>query len=211
MTCPRAMWQQFKFVVPHRSKILFPPPHNAPLRSSQCSVSRCQVNRILYVRNLPYKISADELYDIFGKYGSLRQIRRGTRLVGVSDTHSPATLLSGAQSSFSVEARHRAMTHPPHAFCGKDTEHDVVRFPSWGLSRQQLSGGRSKLESLSFRVIWEPFMSRSVNLILSFDHPCPSRMSGAAAQVGGGRGRTRGFLNLHWWDVPSRQGLRLGL
>merc|ERR1712224_323568 len=36
-----------------------------------------EVNRILYIRNLPYKISADELYDIFGKYGSLRQIRRG--------------------------------------------------------------------------------------------------------------------------------------
>merc|ERR1719271_1304030 len=36
-----------------------------------------EVNRILYVRNMPYKISADELYDIFGKYGSLRQIRRG--------------------------------------------------------------------------------------------------------------------------------------
>merc|ERR1719197_1096859 len=36
-----------------------------------------EVNRILYVRNLPYKISADELYDIFGKYGSLRQVRRG--------------------------------------------------------------------------------------------------------------------------------------
>merc|ERR1711964_810628 len=36
-----------------------------------------EVNRILYVRNLPYKISADELYDVFGKYGSIRQIRRG--------------------------------------------------------------------------------------------------------------------------------------
>merc|ERR1719287_68065 len=36
-----------------------------------------EVNRILYVRNLPYKISNDELYDIFGKYGSLRQIRKG--------------------------------------------------------------------------------------------------------------------------------------
>merc|ERR1711874_947511 len=35
------------------------------------------VNRILYIRNLPYKISADELYDIFGKYGSIRQVRRG--------------------------------------------------------------------------------------------------------------------------------------
>ena len=36
------------------------------------------VNRILYVRNLPYKITAEELYDIFGKYGALRQIRVGT-------------------------------------------------------------------------------------------------------------------------------------
>eukprot|EP00922_Rhytidocystis_sp_ex-Travisia-forbesii_P024604 GHVS01036123.1.p1 GENE.GHVS01036123.1~~GHVS01036123.1.p1 ORF type:complete len:118 (-),score=5.75 GHVS01036123.1:103-456(-) len=36
-----------------------------------------EVSRIVYVRNLPYKITADELYDIFGKYGSIRQIRRG--------------------------------------------------------------------------------------------------------------------------------------
>jgi hypothetical protein len=36
-----------------------------------------EVNRILYVRNLPYKIKNDELYDIFGKYGPIRQIRIG--------------------------------------------------------------------------------------------------------------------------------------
>ncbi len=34
-----------------------------------------EVNRILFVRNLPFKISADEMYDIFGKYGAIRQIR----------------------------------------------------------------------------------------------------------------------------------------
>ena len=33
------------------------------------------VNRILYVKNLPYKITAEEMYDIFGKFGALRQIR----------------------------------------------------------------------------------------------------------------------------------------
>jgi len=35
------------------------------------------VNRILYVRNLPYKITNEEMYDIFGKYGPIRQIRKG--------------------------------------------------------------------------------------------------------------------------------------
>ena len=49
-----------------------------------------EVNRILYVRNLPFRISAEELYDIFGKYGAVYQIRlgeknrdtRGTAFVG---------------------------------------------------------------------------------------------------------------------------------
>ena len=36
-----------------------------------------EVNRILYVRNLPFKITAEEMYEIFGKFGSIRQIRVG--------------------------------------------------------------------------------------------------------------------------------------
>eukprot|EP01080_Neovahlkampfia_damariscottae_P006016 gene6016-10018_t len=36
-----------------------------------------EVNRILYVRNLPFKITSEEMYDIFGKYGAIRQIRLG--------------------------------------------------------------------------------------------------------------------------------------
>mmetsp|Transcript_15145 Transcript_15145/g.32859 ORF Transcript_15145/g.32859 Transcript_15145/m.32859 type:complete len:132 (-) Transcript_15145:776-1171(-) len=37
-----------------------------------------EVNRILFVRNLPFNISSEEMYDIFGKYGPIRQIRIGT-------------------------------------------------------------------------------------------------------------------------------------
>ncbi|EGR27413.1 RNA binding protein, putative [Ichthyophthirius multifiliis] len=36
-----------------------------------------EVNRVVYVRNLPYKITAEELYDVFGNYGPIRQIRKG--------------------------------------------------------------------------------------------------------------------------------------
>lgn len=38
-----------------------------------------EVNRFVYVKNLPYKITSEELYDIFGKFGPVRQIRRGIR------------------------------------------------------------------------------------------------------------------------------------
>ncbi len=34
-------------------------------------------HRVLYVRNLPFNISSEEMYDIFGKYGALRQVRVG--------------------------------------------------------------------------------------------------------------------------------------
>mmetsp|Transcript_38686 Transcript_38686/g.93709 ORF Transcript_38686/g.93709 Transcript_38686/m.93709 type:complete len:130 (-) Transcript_38686:565-954(-) len=38
-----------------------------------------EVNRILYVRNLPYTMTAEELYGIFGKYGAVYQIRMGLK------------------------------------------------------------------------------------------------------------------------------------
>jgi len=34
-------------------------------------------NRILFVKNLNYQITGDDLYDLFGRYGSIRQIRIG--------------------------------------------------------------------------------------------------------------------------------------
>lgn len=38
-----------------------------------------EVNRILYVRNLPFSITAEELYAVFGKYGAVFQIRMGDK------------------------------------------------------------------------------------------------------------------------------------
>lgn len=34
-----------------------------------------EVNRILFVKGLPYDITSDEIYDLFGKYGPIRQVR----------------------------------------------------------------------------------------------------------------------------------------
>lgn len=34
-------------------------------------------NRILFVKNLNYTITGEDLYDLFGRYGSIRQIRLG--------------------------------------------------------------------------------------------------------------------------------------
>lgn len=40
-------------------------PHRSPPFSS----------RVLFVRNLPFNITPEEMYEIFGKYGAVRQIR----------------------------------------------------------------------------------------------------------------------------------------
>lgn len=36
-----------------------------------------EVNKIIFVRNLPYKITSEEMYDVFGRFGPIRQIRKG--------------------------------------------------------------------------------------------------------------------------------------
>jgi pre-mRNA branch site protein p14 len=64
-----------------------------------------EVNRILLVKNLPYKITAEDMYEIFGKFGAIRQIRignknetRGTAFVvyeDIYDAKNAADHLSG--------------------------------------------------------------------------------------------------------------------
>ena len=43
-------------------------------------------------RNLPFKISPEEMYDIFGKYGAIRQIR--TYVAACPSIRIPAPLFS---------------------------------------------------------------------------------------------------------------------
>ncbi len=38
-----------------------------------------EVNKIIFVRNLPYKITDDELYQVFTRFGPVRQIRKGSK------------------------------------------------------------------------------------------------------------------------------------
>jgi len=71
-----------------------------------------EVNRILYVRNLPFKITGDEMYKIFGKYGALRQVRlgteqatRGTAFVVYHDIHDAKGALESL-SGFNVGGRY---------------------------------------------------------------------------------------------------------
>jgi pre-mRNA branch site protein p14 len=47
------------------------------------------VSKILFVRNLPFKIQSEDLFELFGKYGAIRQIRRGT----ASDTKGTAIVV----------------------------------------------------------------------------------------------------------------------
>ena len=50
---------------------------NLPTHLQQLSRLPPDVTRILYIKSLPFTITPDDLYDIFGRYGAIRQIRLG--------------------------------------------------------------------------------------------------------------------------------------
>eukprot|EP01018_Ginkgo_biloba_P033331 Gb_34951 [translate_table: standard] len=53
-----------------------------------------EVNRVPYVRNLPFNISFEEMYDIFSKYGAIHQICKdtnGTAFVVFEDIYDANT------------------------------------------------------------------------------------------------------------------------
>ena len=87
-----------------------------------------EVNRILYVRNLPFNITADEMYDIFGKYGAIRQIRlgdkrdtRGTAYVVYEDIYDAKNAVDHL-SGFNVANRYLiVLYYQPHKMNKKTT------------------------------------------------------------------------------------------
>mmetsp|Transcript_73388 Transcript_73388/g.162090 ORF Transcript_73388/g.162090 Transcript_73388/m.162090 type:complete len:132 (-) Transcript_73388:161-556(-) len=84
-----------------------------------------EVNRVLFVRNLPFNISADEMYDIFGKYGPIRQVRigtsketRGTAYVVYDDIYDAKTACDHL-SGFNVANRYLIVLYYRAATMGK--------------------------------------------------------------------------------------------
>ena len=66
----------------------------------------------MYVRNLPFKITSSEMYEIFGKYGPLRQIRvgdapetKGTAFVVFEDIYDAKAAVDHL-SGFNVAGRY---------------------------------------------------------------------------------------------------------
>jgi pre-mRNA branch site protein p14 len=88
-----------------------------------------EVNRILYVRNLPFTISAEELYAIFGKYGAVYQIRlgdrhkdtRGTAFVVYEDIYDAKAAVDHL-SGFNVGGRYLVVLYYQPAKFQKRTE-----------------------------------------------------------------------------------------
>ena len=91
-----------------------------------------EVNRILYVRNLPHKteeaLSTEEIYDIFGKYGAIRQIRignrpdtRGTAFVVYEDIYDAKNAVDHL-SGFNVCGRYLIVLYFQAARMAKRTE-----------------------------------------------------------------------------------------
>mmetsp|Transcript_24659 Transcript_24659/g.28213 ORF Transcript_24659/g.28213 Transcript_24659/m.28213 type:complete len:133 (+) Transcript_24659:693-1091(+) len=111
-----------------------------------------EVNRILYVRNLPFKISAEELYDIFGKYGAVYQIRagdtkdtRGTAFVIYEDIWDAKSALDHL-SGFNVGGRYLVVLYyQPAKFERKADAEEKQR--ELDLLRKQVAAKKAQLAS----------------------------------------------------------------
>lgn len=87
-----------------------------------------EVNRILYVRNLPFSITSEEMYAIFGKYGAIYQIRlgqkdkdtRGTAFVIYEDIYDAKSAVDHL-SGYHVNGRYLiVLYYQPSKFAKRD-------------------------------------------------------------------------------------------
>ena len=92
-----------------------------------------EVNRALYIRNLPFKITSEEMYDIFGKYGAIRQIRlgdktdtRGTAFVVYEDIYDAKNAVDHL-SGFNVCGRYLIVLYYQATKMSKKMEVDKKR------------------------------------------------------------------------------------
>ena len=64
----------------------------------RCASAGARRSRALCCRNLPFNITAEEMYDIFGKYGAVRQIRLYVpRAAARASAHAAKTPSRGAR------------------------------------------------------------------------------------------------------------------
>ena len=115
-----------------------------------------EVNRALYVRNLPFKITAEEMYDIFGKFGAIRQIRlgnaqdtRGTAFVVYEDIYDAKNAVDHL-SGFNVCGRYLVVLYYQPAKMQKrlDTEREMKELAEMR-SRLGLDTGDSNVDITS--------------------------------------------------------------
>ena len=95
-----------------------------------------EFNRLLYVRNLPINITDEDMYDIFGKYGAIRQIRlgqtrdtKGTAYVVYEDIYDAKAALEKL-SGFNVANRYLIVLYfnlSKHAQKQLDKEEEQLR------------------------------------------------------------------------------------
>ncbi|KAI3723851.1 hypothetical protein L2E82_35612 [Cichorium intybus] len=139
-----------------------------------------EVNRVLYVRNLPFNITSEEMYDIFGKYGAIRQIRigtnkdtRGTAFVVYEDIYDAKTAVDHL-SGFNVANRYLIVLYYQQAkmskkFDQKKKEEELTKLQEkYGVTAKDLQTisqeGCKMLNSLNFNAI-NSFGSMDVNRI----------------------------------------------
>ncbi|KAI3746425.1 hypothetical protein L6452_08858 [Arctium lappa] len=120
-----------------------------------------EVNRVLYVRNLPFNITSEEMYDIFGKYGAIRQIRigtnkdtRGTAFVVYEDIYDAKTAVDHL-SGFNVANRYLIVLYYQQAkmskkFDQKKKEEELTKLQEkYGVTAKDLKSALILFESFA--------------------------------------------------------------